>query len=285
MPEGKEAETTAIVAAVGAVIEKVPVYQDALQPGLQQVGSALNTSGALLNLALRPIKSSTLVGALLFDRLDDLIREKLAGTPAEKIVEPPPYVTGQVLLQLPFVAEEAHLRDLYVQLLANAMHADRTQTVHPSYIDLIRQMTPDEGRLLPLLRGGRHWPIVEVRFAKEGVPGWGHEEAIAGLDVEPTMLKAPKMFGVYFRNLERAKVLAVDFTKHLTDDRQYAYIMEGSQMKHCEARAAAAGAKLLFQKGIIELTEYGSGFIEACLPPAHDPGREVPRPNATPGRM
>ena len=41
--------------AIAKIVEKVPVYEDAVQPLAKEVGKALGTIGGLINLALAPI--------------------------------------------------------------------------------------------------------------------------------------------------------------------------------------------------------------------------------------
>lgn len=41
--------------AARGLLEAAPIYEDALQPGAQQVGKALETVGKAVNLALAPI--------------------------------------------------------------------------------------------------------------------------------------------------------------------------------------------------------------------------------------
>lgn len=72
------------------IVEAVPVYQDAIQPGAKQVGKALETVGKAVNLALEPI-----VGLVWgYDCIKELVTNRLA----EKLRN---WVTNHTRVRLP----------------------------------------------------------------------------------------------------------------------------------------------------------------------------------------
>jgi hypothetical protein len=126
----------------------VPVYADAVQPAARELGELAAAPLSLLNTALRPVKTIMLGFNLVFDNLDARLRARLAGVPAEKVVEPLPSIAGPLLFAYPFVESEPALRELFEQLLATAMNADVQDRAHPSYVEVIKQMTADEAKLV-----------------------------------------------------------------------------------------------------------------------------------------
>src|SRR5262249_17023014 len=83
--------------------------------------------------------------------LSAALLRRLAKVDATKIQTPPSYIAGQVLLQLPFCAEQDQLREMYANLLASAMQKDRVAEVHPAYVQIIQQLSPDEALILQAL--------------------------------------------------------------------------------------------------------------------------------------
>ena len=58
MPEenDKSGSITEIVKAVGELADKVPVYQDAIQPAAKQIGKGLEVVAKAVNAALTPVE-------------------------------------------------------------------------------------------------------------------------------------------------------------------------------------------------------------------------------------
>jgi abortive infection alpha-like protein len=271
--ETKEAIETAMVVAQSAAAAAAAnkVYPDTIQPAAKKVGSALETVASLINTILRPVKTASLAIDVAFDALDGWIVKKFKDVPAEKIVSPPPNVSAPILMQLAFIHGDERmneLRDLYRELLASAMHSDRQGLAHPAYVEVIKQMTPADVRIvqqirqsipaalnLPLL-----YPVIELRARSKGNGGyrplgrvWEIGENDDGI-VDPTVMD----------NLQRLGILVMDFSKHLSDDARYTRLraMEFAkeQAKECEKHGGVYSEGL----GVIEVTAFGLNFVAAC---------------------
>jgi len=80
------------------------------------------------------------------DKVFRMVAQKLKDISPEKIVAPEPYVVVPVLQALSYSFNEEHLRDLYASLLVKSMTEDTRWEVHPSYIEVIKQMSPFDAR-------------------------------------------------------------------------------------------------------------------------------------------
>jgi hypothetical protein len=138
---GKLVPVKEVAEAVATIVKEVPVYPDAVQPAAREFGQLAAAPLSLLNTALRPVKTIMLGLNLVFDNLDARLRARLAGVPAEKVVEPPANVAGPLLLAYPFVESELPLREMFEQLLATAMNSDTAGDAHPSFVEIISSST------------------------------------------------------------------------------------------------------------------------------------------------
>ncbi|MEI8673867.1 hypothetical protein P4S52_20695 [Vibrio sp. SA48] len=80
--------------AVSGLVEKVPIYQDAVQPLAKQTGKALETVGRTVNAALMPLRGVVWGMEQLEDFVNTKLSSKLKNVPVENIV------TLQLLLQV-----------------------------------------------------------------------------------------------------------------------------------------------------------------------------------------
>jgi hypothetical protein len=137
--------------AIKGIVEAVPVYQDIAQPAAKEIGTALQTVAKTIHIALAPLSAMVWGYDRIKDYLEQALTDKLKGVPPEKIITPNPAVAGPAIEALRFTAHEPSLRELYANLLATSMDSETAQYSHPAFIEIIRQMTADEGRIIALL--------------------------------------------------------------------------------------------------------------------------------------
>lgn len=124
------------------------LYVDLLRPAAKEMGSGLLTVARLIRYAFAPLDGAVWGLDKVRDWLSAALLGRLAQVAPENIQTPPPYVAGQILLQLPFCAEQERLREMYANLLAAAMNKEYAADVHPAFVHVIQQLTPDEAKVL-----------------------------------------------------------------------------------------------------------------------------------------
>lgn len=83
--------------------------------------------------------------------------------PPECIATPKPNVAGPALEALRYTGHEESLREMYANLLAASMDTRTAQGAHPAFVEIIKQLTPDEARLLRYFAVPRPLPLINVR--------------------------------------------------------------------------------------------------------------------------
>ena len=259
MGETKDTLVGQTAQAVAVITKEVPVYQDALQPTVREVGYALHTAGSLVSLAIRPLRSFALAGHELFDRLDEWLQEKLKDTPPEQIVEPPPYVSGPAVFALSMVVDEPDLRDMYVNLIAGGMRKTTRDSVHPAFVDVLRQLTPNEARLLPWFYVNR--AMFEIRFRVNDKPGQ-YRNGPRLIDIGPSCTDAE------IDNFERLRLISLAMDARIVGDEHYDRIRtaRAQSIAIIEAQAKTSDCTPEFRMGIVQSTAFGSALIDVCLP-------------------
>lgn len=126
------------------------IYGDALKPGFQQVGKAISTILGLGNTVLLPIHLLNDKSRMLIEKNLESYRKKLEAIPLEKIIPPSPEIGVPILEKLMYVNDE-DLVNLYTTLLANASNQDTVGKAHPSFVNIINSLTPDEAKLFDLI--------------------------------------------------------------------------------------------------------------------------------------
>ncbi|MGY6037925.1 DUF4393 domain-containing protein [Aeromonas sp. AE23HZ002T15] len=151
--------------AIKGVVEAVPVYQDVVQPAAKEIGAALKTVAKTIHIALAPVSVLVWGYDQLKEFLSTRVAEKLKDVPPECIVTPKPNVAGPTLEALRYTGHEESLRDMYANLLAASMDSRTAQGAHPAFVEIIKQLTPDEARILKLFFPVRALPLISAQKA------------------------------------------------------------------------------------------------------------------------
>jgi hypothetical protein len=149
--------------ALKGIVEAVPVYEDAIQPAAKEIGTALQTVAKTIHIVLAPISALVWGYEQIQDFVSTRVATKLKDVPPENIVTPKPNVAGPLLEALRYTGHEESLREMYANLLAAAMDNRTAHGAHPAFVEIIRQLTPGEARLVSLLAQDRPFPLINVR--------------------------------------------------------------------------------------------------------------------------
>lgn len=126
----------------------VEVYKDGGKPTVKAIGEAL---GSVARLLVAPVRLLADTGNLAIEKLQAKIAVKLSDVPADRLLSPPATIAGPAMLQAVLLGEGddvEELRELFANLLATSMDRNTTARVHPSFVSILSQLTPDEAWLL-----------------------------------------------------------------------------------------------------------------------------------------
>jgi hypothetical protein len=125
---------------------------DAFGTELAPVGQKVGVIAVRVSeLLLRGIEPAVYGLERASDWIKQAVAERLQNVPKEKIVPPDPRIALPALQALVLSMDEEEVRKLFASLLAAAMNSDRRALAHPSFVELIKQMTGDEARVFKLL--------------------------------------------------------------------------------------------------------------------------------------
>jgi hypothetical protein len=171
----EENKTRDAVDAVTGLVKAVPVYEDVLQPAAREIGTALQTVAKTVHIALAPVSALVWGYDQIREFVNSKVAERLRHVPPESIVSPKPHVAVPAIEALRYTGSEPLLSDMYANLLASAMNKSTARGAHPAFVEIIRQLTPDEAKLVSLFVRDIRFPLVTVRAKHSGLlqkPGY-----------------------------------------------------------------------------------------------------------------
>lgn len=270
--------------AIKGVVEAVPVYQDVLQPAAREFGIALQTLAKTIHIVLAPISVLVWGYAEIKDFVSTAVAAKLKHVPPENIVTPKPNVAGPLLESLKYTGHDQTLRDMYANLLATAMDSRTASGAHPAFVEIIRQLTSDEARIIRLFTQSRPLPIVTVRlqFKVETETERGGKDVLVNFSLlgYEAGCEFPRLTSLYLDNLCRLGLAEIPSLFEYASPGVY-----DALEKHAEVLSAKESIesnhklKAMVERHMLNVTALGKQFCEACVV-SHDQ-KDLPKGNVS----
>ena len=121
------------------------VYKDGISPTVKETGNLLALLPRGIRAALKPFEKWIIRQEFDCRELAASLERRLEG---KEVVIPERYVVVPLLQSLSYSFDSSDLRELYAGLLATAMQAETKFTAHPAFVDIIRQLSPIEAKIL-----------------------------------------------------------------------------------------------------------------------------------------
>ena len=115
--------------------------------------------GAMAMMAVAPLRQLPEIATRVPGTLRDL-GERMTAIPGSRRRAPALAFAAQALAGS--VRYGSTLRERYLNLLAAAMDGDTAARVHPAFLDVLRQLTPDEVRIISTFQHDGPYPLVTV---------------------------------------------------------------------------------------------------------------------------
>lgn len=140
-----------------AALEVIPeAYSDLAKPVAKEVGKLIALPLRAVNAVLGSLYAKVHRAELIQQLVEDRLTQDFAERP-DDLTLPPPHVALPAMQALVYSAEETELREMYLRLISTSADATKSGVAHPAYVDIIRQLTKDEAKILSLY--GSTWEI------------------------------------------------------------------------------------------------------------------------------
>ena len=242
------------------------VAEDIIRPTSQSIGNNLGlfVDGVMGWLGFWGEKQK-IKRAVYLEEYKCKITENVLGIPEENLIEPPTRIVGPAIEASKYFIEEEYCRDMFAKLIASSCDLSVSNAVHPSFPEIIKQLTPLDARFLALFKRFGTYPAVELTEEhkdkkvtpfpnmlfdfKEAEQQFDHREQ---LELTKTIENLSR-FGLLSKN---TAVLELNFDyDRFKEHWLYKGIMplldEGSTIK--------------MKKYRLELTQLGKDFLRCCV--------------------
>jgi len=241
------------------------IYKDLAKPITQELGSV---AGRTVKALLSPIRG-LLWG---WERIEELIEiginKRLEKVPEERRKTPDPEIAVPLVQALSYTAQNETLREMYLNLLANSMDISKEKDVHPSFVEIIKQMNTLDAKVFDVASNSLEYqqvinPNITIKdkgqnfisATPEWFTGWKIDDYTM-FDISSSLIRLSK-FGIIELMFDRT-----------AGQNLYENLKSNSELLNILLRYRNAKPDLELEitatESVLYVNEYGIQFKNAC---------------------
>lgn len=244
------------------------IYVDGAQESIQATGKTLGLIPRAIKAALSPLEKWILQKEYNIEAIKKMLEKKLENIPPNHISSPEPYVAVPVMQYISYCVNNDELRDMYANLLANSMIDIVKSGVHPGFVEIIKQLSPDEARILKYMSEGHEIiPTINVRYQNENDEGLDVLKNFSDIG-EKSGCESTIETEAAFDNLIRLGLISQSELASLTDKNLYESLKKHKHIKTYNdmKELIDEGYKnIVYNEGFVFLSSFGKSFCEICI--------------------
>ncbi len=203
--------------------------------------------------------------AIALQEYEKELKSKIAQIPDDQIVEPDLQIIAPALEASKYCVLHKELRDLFANLISSSLDSQICNFVHPSFSDVIRQMTVLDAKTIALFNKQSLHPICKYRVYYNNN---SFDDFYTNVFLSNNGGKNLIAQSVSMSSLERLGLIKINYDvetsayKYESFEHTDLYQQLILNIKNNEL-PKATDVKII--KGVTEITPYGELFLKACL--------------------
>ncbi|MDA1545817.1 DUF4393 domain-containing protein [Bacillus cereus group sp. TH253LC] len=190
------------------------------------------------------------------------IAKKIISIEDNDLQEPQMSVVGPALEASKYYIEEENLREMFANIIAASMDKNKSPNVHHAFVEIIKQLSPEDARNILLFKKESNYPIVSfVNILHSGGHHvintnvfYGHNSDIIHGNENASSIT----------NISRLGLVSISYDEHYTTPIKHDIYRNSTYFKLLES-AHNPNGRIGLIEGIVSLTPLGQNFIKICL--------------------
>ncbi|MDF9496316.1 DUF4393 domain-containing protein [Bacillus cereus] len=267
-------------------INIIPKFLDeAVTPLAQRAGNTLSSIWTIAFGGIDIYAEKTQIKRVhALNQFKEELEQAVSSIPEENIIEPPLHIVGPSLEASKYYFENANLRTMFANLISASMNADTISQTHPSFVEIIKQLSPLDAVNLQLFKSNPQWPIAQYKYIT--------------IDERASLIYQTNVFlenkensdidlnATSISNLNRLGLLSVDYNGYLQGEMLYekynnidAIQEEKDLINYYRSISDTTTQEplphgmvrrsyfkdIILEKGIVGVTPLGKSFINLCI--------------------
>lgn len=196
-------------------------YKDIGEHIIKPTAKVVGTIPDVINRLLVPVHQWIEEGKYNLEKTKKILAIKLENIKQENLVSPDSYIAVPALQYISYCMDNEELRDMYANLLASSMNKVVKNGVHPSFVEIIKQLSPDEAKILREIQKGPLYPLIHLQYVRPDNKG-EREELSNFSDIGYKIgCEYPEWIAQYLNNMERLGLIQISKGSFLINKELY----------------------------------------------------------------
>ena len=252
--------------ALGAEEISKDVYDDVISPVAIPTGKTLGLLPRAIKAALLPLEKWILQKEYNISEVQRLLEKKLKNIAPDHIESPAPHIAVPAMQYISYCMDNEELRNMYANLLASSMQNNIKDDAHPAYLEIIKQLCPDEAKILKYLLVHNTIPIIGIKYT--------FQNGKAGLQLlgfctvaEMANCDFPHNGDQYFDNLIRLGLIRESNNPWFFNQDHYELLLNDPRVQEWYDfyKKDSSFATVEYVKYVYEITAFCDGFFNICV--------------------
>lgn len=249
-----------------SLIKKLtPTFLDkALAPPAQEIGNVL---GNIFHLIFSPVYYPTqkyrIKQTANLKKFEEDIQKELEKIPEENLIEPPLNIVGPALEASKFHIEEEEVRRMFAKLIASSMDKDNSSSIHPSFVEIIKQMSSLDAINLKIIESADILPI--ARYLIQHTETSGKNISSEHNFLSNSNCQDMSLIRTSITNLSRLGLINIEYSKWFSDEQHYEIFNQSPVfMALLNLKNRGDFFDVEIEKGVTSCTPLGKHFVRTC---------------------
>ncbi|SDM13787.1 MULTISPECIES: DUF4393 domain-containing protein [Paenibacillus] len=136
--------------STGDIVKNLPeeVKNDVMRGPAKEIGTGLSN---LMYIIFSPFLKSRVKIEHSVKKMKAELEDSISSVPTNKLVEPALNIVGPAIEGSKYHIEDDNVRGLFVKLITSASNVDKVKRVHPSFVEIIKQLSPFDAMCINFL--------------------------------------------------------------------------------------------------------------------------------------
>lgn len=242
---------------------KSKAYDDVAHPFMGWLGKTGGAFGHALYVSIGlPVEEWARRKEEQQKRLSKQIEARISAIPEDRKIEPS-FGTVQAIFEgLDSCLDEEVLQAGFVNLLESAMDSRTASDLLRCHANTLKQLCPDEAKVLQVLYVKRNQPFIDVRSHNKDGKGWMVELRYVTDINDLSKCESPDNIPSYLVHMETLGLLRIDEMNYVANDEVYDLLEQ--RVVDLREEIEGSGKKFEIGKGVIYMTPLGKDFAKSC---------------------
>lgn len=248
--------------------------EEGITPVTKSLGSSIgNTISVAWELAFGGL--DTKLQKVKYKRLKDVesfrqeLNSKINKIPLENVTEAEMHIVGPTLEASKYYFEKEDLRNMFSSLIASSVDKTKSTLVHPSFVEIIKQLSSIDAKNILFLSKESKFPIVKYKLiTNTGSASTVLDNILINQIEENTLnLDSVNICSTSLVNLERLGLLYIVYDEWI-DKFDYTIFTNTNYFNALQTHITTHNTgytSVDIKKGYVELTPLGINFVKSCL--------------------